>query len=192
MLLPLLEGWIQLDHDDTAYFNKVLQVRASIWILGSCSAWIGNDSSVLEIVPSLRVPLKKAACCVFKHLHQLNHPGTGLELKDRMLSAFLEPFVAVFQQEKELFHEVFYDVSRIIQADETTISCQTSLVTALSGMIDDARLSSILEASPDLIEYATSIEKSLVSTSAQQLSGRLRVAVELLSSVADREAEPRS
>jgi hypothetical protein len=112
-----------------------------------------------------------------------------LELKDRTLSAFLEPFVALFQQEKELFYEVFSDVSRIIQADETTISCQTSLVTALLGMIDDARLSSILAASPDFIEYATSIEKSLVSTSAQQLSGRLRVAVELLSCVADREPE---
>ncbi|CAB9502957.1 Testis-expressed protein 10 [Seminavis robusta] len=176
MLQPLLDGWLRLAEDTAPTVNQVLQARAATSVLGSFAARISTESSVLEIVPEYHAAIVTTTCVILRHLLSLIE-NTRSESRDSSLSAFLEPFVVLFQYEGDLFVKVFSNATGDIQS--ATITSQTSLVSALLVMVNDDRLSSVLNASPDLLKDAKVIEKTLVSSSAQQVAGRLHAAVEL-------------
>ena len=177
MLQPLLEQWLSIGQDSSSAAGRAVVARAAVSILAACALNLSESGvSVLQVVPELKTSATKAICTMLKHLPSDDN-GTRHESDDQELCDFLEPFAVFFQQESHVFYEIFDNVSSDI--GELTISEQTRVVSALLVLANDVRLSSIIRVGNELVSNARAIEKTLSSSSAERLGGRLRALMEV-------------
>ena len=182
MLQPLLKQWLKLDdRDGGSTTGQIVSARAAVSILTAGALNLSESGvSVLDSVPELKIPVTTTLCTLLKYLPPSDSSGTAVYAsEDQDLCDFLEPLAVFLQQESDVFYEVFGSVASAMT--ELNISQQSRLVSALLVLANDVRFSSIIRAGTDMVANARAIEKTLSSGSAERLSSRLRVAIEVAS-----------
>ena len=180
MLQPLLKQWLKIDDEEGgSASSQIVSARAAVSILAASALNLSESGvSVLDSVPELKIPVTRSLCTILRHLPPSDASGTAVYASgDRDLCDFLEPLAVFLQQENNVFYEVFGSVASA--ASELNISQQSRLVSGLLVLANDVRFSSIIRAGTEMVANARAIEKTLSSGSAERLSSRLRVAIEV-------------